>query len=178
VATRAADAFGVASARFHCATFDALDVKDFDGIYLFNPFEENLWDPIERLDETVPLSRERFAGDTVRAERMLSSVRIGTRVVTYHGFGSAMPPGFQLALRERQRSGNLELWEKTEDFPWAPQPPTRNPLSWLPGRTIRALQAACRNEGLQPHEGDRDTIEPSPDGLGVVRPVPHSQRGG
>jgi SAM-dependent methyltransferase len=147
VAERVAEAFGVTSAHFQCATFSTVDLEDFDGVYLFNPFEENLWGPVERLDETVPLSRERFARDTVRAERLLASARVGTRVVTYYGFGSVVPPGFRLALRERQRSGHLELWVKTEDIPW-PQPLARNRVSWLRGRTIRALQAAYRNEAL------------------------------
>ncbi|HEX7671031.1 MAG TPA: class I SAM-dependent methyltransferase [Polyangiaceae bacterium] len=179
VARRVAEAFGVTSARFQCTTFDAVAAKNFDGIYLFNPFEENLWGPLEVLDETVPLSRERFARDTVRAERLLTSARVGTRVVTYHGFGSVMPPGFRLTLRERQRSGNLELWVKTEDLPWAPQPPARNRLSWLRGKTIRALQAACRNEGLEPPESIPSVVEPSLGGLGVVRlALPSAQHGG
>lgn len=179
VARRVADAFGVTSARFQCATFDALDMNDFDGIYLFNPFEENLWGPIERLDETVPLSRERFARDTVRAERMLAGVRVGTRVVTYHGFGSVMPPGFRLTLRERQRAGNLELWVKTEDVPWTPPPPARNRLSWLRGRTIRSLQTAYRCEGHETLENVGGVVELSPGGSGVARLVAlSSQRGG
>lgn len=178
VARRVADAFGVTSAHFQCATFDAVDAKNCEGIYLFNPFEENLWGPIEVLDKTVPLSRERFARDTVRAERLLASARVGTRVVTYHGFGSVMPPGFRLMLRERHRSGNLELWVKTENLPWPPQPPPPHRLSWLRGKTIRALQAACRNEGMQPSESIPSVVEPTLGGLGVVRLAPPSaQRG-
>jgi SAM-dependent methyltransferase len=116
MATLAAEAFGVETVRFQCTTFDALDVRRFDGIYLFNPFEENLSDPSERLDETVPLSWERFASDTVLAERMLAGARPGTRVVTYNGFGSPLPPGFRLTVQELHGAGHLELWEKSEEL--------------------------------------------------------------
>jgi hypothetical protein len=175
MATRVAKEFGVPSARFECATFDAVEVKDFDALYFFNPFEENLWGPVDGLDETVHLSRERFARDTVRAERMLAGVRVGTRVVTYYGFGSDMPPGFRLVLRERQRSGHLELWTKTEHVPWSPPPQTPHLLSFVPGGRVRSLQAAYRNEILRREE----PIEPCPIGPSVPRINPEfPPRGG
>jgi SAM-dependent methyltransferase len=144
MATRVAAECGVPSAHFRCATFETVDVEEFDAIYFFNPFEENLWRPADRLDETVPLSRERFALDTTRAKQLLARARVGTRVVTYHGFGSNMPPGFRLDVRERQGSGCLDRWTKTEQLPWSPEPPPRHVLSWLPGAKERAEQAASR----------------------------------
>jgi SAM-dependent methyltransferase len=156
MATRAAGAFGVESARFRCAPFDTLDATSFDGIYLFNPFEENLCDPWERVDDTVLLSRERFARDTVRAECMLASSRVGTRVVTYNGFGSGMPHGFRLDLRERHGRGILELWEKTEHAPWPPRRRAWSLLHSLRVRTLRALQAAYRDEAFARRESSYD----------------------
>lgn len=163
VAQRAALTLGVTSARFECSPFDLVEVQDFDALYLFNPFEENLWDPVERLDETVPHSLERYARDTVQVEHMLARARVGTRVVTYHGFGSDIPPGFQRVLRERQRSGYLELWTKSEHVTWSPRP-VRGVSSWLPGGRIRALQAMYRAELTRGErralDGERPTGEP------------------
>jgi SAM-dependent methyltransferase len=113
VAREAACRTGVASAHFVHGTLDAVSASDFDGFYFFNPFEENLWDSDGQLDQTVPLSRERYDADVERALRMLIEARVGARVVTYHGFGNAMPGGYLLARRELHRSGFLNLWVKT-----------------------------------------------------------------
>jgi len=51
--------------------------------------------------------------DVLAAEQLLGRARVGTRVVTYHGFGGVMPDSYRLALRERCYSGLLELWVKT-----------------------------------------------------------------
>jgi hypothetical protein len=87
-------------------------VVPFDAIYLFNPFEENLCAPSERLDDTVDLSEARFKDDVRCAEELLVRARVGTRVVTYHGFGGAMPRDWHHEKREWQRSAYLDLWVK------------------------------------------------------------------
>ena len=112
-ARSAASRLGIEGARFVHGAFDTADVATYDAIYFFNPFEENLWDSEARLDDTVKLSDERFIADIEHAERLLAGARIGTRVVTYHGFGGEMPPGYCRALRERCHTGHLELWVKT-----------------------------------------------------------------
>jgi SAM-dependent methyltransferase len=114
VAREAADRVGVDGAHFIHGTFESLDVTSFDAIYFFNPFEENLWGFRGHLDDTVELSHRRFEADIARAERLLAAARVGTRVVTYHGFGGEMPPSYRLVLRERQGSGHVELWTKTD----------------------------------------------------------------
>jgi len=43
-------------------------------------------------------------------ERRLAAARPGTRVVTYHGFGGEMPPGFE---RVRRDADELSLWIRT-----------------------------------------------------------------
>jgi hypothetical protein len=40
---------------------------------------------------------------------------VGTRVVTYHGFGASPPSGYVRTSDERIGSGRLALWIKTED---------------------------------------------------------------
>src|SRR5207248_1405117 len=98
-ARTAAVRLGAEGARFLHGTFDSVDVSNFDGFYFFNPFGENLWSE-EHFDETVELSHDRFTADIERAEMLLTRARVGTRVVTYHGFGGEMPSGYRRTLRE------------------------------------------------------------------------------
>lgn len=120
VAEDARRRIAVHSAQFIRGSFDAIDVADFDAIYFFNPFEENLWESDTHLDQTVELSKERYFADVASAENMLRRARVGTRVVTYHGFGGQMPPGYDLVLREPQHTDKLELWKKSKMLPGRP----------------------------------------------------------
>jgi hypothetical protein len=112
IAEWAAKRLAVDTAHFANGTFEAIDVRSFDGIYLFNPFEENRWRFHDQLDWTVELSERRFEEDVERAERLLDRARMGTRVVTYHGFGGEMPASYRHVHREPHRSGHLDLWVK------------------------------------------------------------------
>ncbi len=112
-AIRAAERLEARSARFVVGAFEDQDVTAYDGVYLFNPFEENLWGPSDWLDDTVDLSEARFRDDVDRAIAWLSRARPKTRVVTYHGFGGTFPPDYRLEEREWCRGGFLDAWVKT-----------------------------------------------------------------
>jgi SAM-dependent methyltransferase len=80
-----------------------LDWSGFDAIYLFNPLGEMLLDStLERIQR-----RERYIETVHRVQQRLVEVTLGTRVVTYHGFGGEMPEGF--SLLQRQTAGNDQL---------------------------------------------------------------------
>jgi SAM-dependent methyltransferase len=111
IARRAAAKIGV-TPTFDAGAIDAQDAGAIDGFYLFNPFAENLCIPTDRLDATVELSEERFRSDVGATKRLFERARVGARVVTYCGFGGAMPEGFALLSRERCGGGKLELWVK------------------------------------------------------------------
>jgi Methyltransferase domain len=113
VAEDARQQIGAHSAHFVRGSFDTVDVRSFDAIYFFNPFEENLFEPDLQLDHDVHLGEERFSADVERAESLLRRARTGTRVVTYHGFGGEMPAGYDLIHRERHHADKLELWQKS-----------------------------------------------------------------
>lgn len=112
VARRAARRLGV-DVTFRRGTFAECDARHFDGVYLFNPFAENLCTSDDHIDATVELSEARYVRDIVAAVEFLHSARVGMRVVTYCGFGGDMPRGYVRVLRERC-AGTLELWIKTE----------------------------------------------------------------
>lgn len=88
-------------------------LQDIDALYFFNPFAENAFPPEDHLDHTVELSLDRALFDVELAERLLAGAKVGTRVVTYHGFGGDMPPTYTLQLTEKIRTDRLELWVKT-----------------------------------------------------------------
>ena len=119
VAEEARRRLGVQSAQFIEGSFDDVDVTDFDGIYFFNPFEENLWGAAAQLDHTVELSEARYHADIEAAKSMLSRARVGTRVVTYHGFGGDLPPSYELVLSEPIRTDKLDLWIKRDGQRWS-----------------------------------------------------------
>lgn len=112
VAREAAASFGV-DVDFRAGTLADCDPRLFDGLYLFNPFGENLCSTKDRLDDTVELGEARFRRDVAAAEDFLRGAAVGTRVVTYCGFGGIMPRGYERVARER-RGGTLELWVRTE----------------------------------------------------------------
>lgn len=112
IARQAAASFGV-EVDFRTGTLADCDPRHFDGFYLFNPFAENLCSSTDRVDDTVELTEARFRRDVRGVEDFLLGAAVGTRVVTYCGFGGTMPRGYARVSRER-RGGTIELWVKTE----------------------------------------------------------------
>jgi SAM-dependent methyltransferase len=117
-ACAAAARLSVEDARFLHGTFDTVDIATFDAVYFYNPFEENVWGRDHHVDDSVKLSHQRFIADIGGAERLLAGARVGTRVVTYHGFGGEMPPGYVRVLQEHCHSGSLEFWIKVATGCW------------------------------------------------------------
>lgn len=109
----ASDMLKVDGVEFVHGPMEALDIAEYDGVYMFNPFEENLWAPSDRLDEEVKLSFPRFFVDVALIEGLLAMAKPGTRVVTYHGFGGRIPKSYRQHVRERIHTGHLELWVKS-----------------------------------------------------------------
>jgi hypothetical protein len=100
---------GVENTEFVHADATTMDWDKYDGIYLFNPFAENLWTPI---DSTVPAEPRLFHQYVQDTKERLRAARKGTRVVTFHGFGASMPAGYRLAWREPAGADLLDLWIK------------------------------------------------------------------
>jgi hypothetical protein len=88
--------------------------NDFDAFYLFNPFEENLNEPAECIDSSIPLSQERYCRDVRLFETVLKRARVGTRVAIYQGFGGRVPGSYRLCADETIDDRSLQLWMKTE----------------------------------------------------------------
>lgn len=101
----------VANVEFIRADALELDWSAFDAFYLYNPFGEQLHDDGQLvLDRKLARDPANFVEYVTGVRQRLASARIGTRVVTYHGFGAPVPYGYDLIESHDER---LQLWVKT-----------------------------------------------------------------
>jgi SAM-dependent methyltransferase len=106
-----ASLLGASKATFLTGLFSSLDPTDYHAFYFFNPFEENDWPRPFHQPAASPIARGTFEGGVAEARAFLREARPGSRVVTYNGLGGDLPPGYELA--ERDRLGcTVELWVK------------------------------------------------------------------
>lgn len=103
------------NARFFVGDATLARLDYFDALYLFNPFEENTFDNVEQIDGTVELTFDRYRSDVQRVCVALASARIGTIVVTYHGFGGRLPRGYKLLSAEPIGSDRVCFWRKSSE---------------------------------------------------------------
>jgi len=79
---------------------------EFDAFYFYNPFTTLMLAP-----HASPFVRYATIQNTLRrVVQRLATTRVGTRVVTYHGFGGKLPEGYSLRRREPAGGDALELW--------------------------------------------------------------------
>lgn len=88
-----------------------LDWSEYDGFYFFNPFYENVVKTI-RIDDTISFNQDKFNRYIEIVRMKLSQMRVGTQVVTYHGFGGDIPDGYHSAMKEAIGSSEIEMWVK------------------------------------------------------------------
>jgi hypothetical protein len=87
---------------------------DYDGLYFYNSFAENLFDVGARMDDATELSVARFARDVQRTYARLRQARVGTRVLTFYGSSGRVPCAYELSHLEAAGAGWLRLWTKRD----------------------------------------------------------------
>ena len=90
-----------------------LSFADFDAFYIFNPFEENMFQG-HKIDSTVPLSPELFERYTSHVAAQLGERPIGTRVVTYMGYADEIPSCYD--CEAALYGDDLKLWIKNREY--------------------------------------------------------------
>jgi len=114
LANALADELAVPNVRFiHGDALD-LDWSSFDSFYFFNPFAEQSDESEFRLDRTIDVDPDNFIRCVYGAREKLASARVGTRVVTYHGFGASPPRGYEPSREDPVHCRRLQLWVKTQ----------------------------------------------------------------
>ena len=103
------------NASFVCSEAGEMPWRDFDGLYFFNPFIENLFARGDRIDGAMEMTEARFDRDVQRTEGALRASPVGTAVVTYHGMGARIPGCYEPVRSERAGSDFLRLWVKRHE---------------------------------------------------------------
>ncbi len=92
---------------------------DYDAFYLFNPFEENMFQG-HKIDSSVPLSPELFKRYTSHVATELAARPMGTRVVTYMGYADEIPACY--SCESALFRDDLKLWVKNREPDLALEP--------------------------------------------------------
>jgi predicted RNA methylase len=113
IARGAAERLGASRASFVHGNIDAFPVNGFDGIYLYNPFYEQISRYLAPIDDTLEFSEAAYRYFVRATVEKLQELASPVAVVTFNGFGGVMPRAY--AFRGDEPAGNdrLELWMKT-----------------------------------------------------------------
>ena len=112
-ATQAAKDLGFVGVEFIHGNVTDFDLSAHDAFYLFNPFEEHLFDG-HKIDRAVPLSPTLFKRYTRHVSAQLGARPIGTRVVTYMGYADDIPACYK--CEEALFGDDLKLWIKQREY--------------------------------------------------------------
>ena len=73
---------------------------------------ENLYPTAEQFDTAPELSTLRYSHDLSIFEHWLEHAKLGTSLITYHGFGGHMPNTYQLLRVLSKGTDELRFWKK------------------------------------------------------------------
>lgn len=113
VARALATRFGVGEqVTFIEGAFGAVPTPAAGAYYLFNPFNEYTIESAEAAADDISFTRETWRRDVEAMTRFLAALPVGTRVVTYNGFGRYPPRTFEQTRVDVRFRGPLRLWTK------------------------------------------------------------------
>jgi len=105
----AQNATNITNVKFIHANFNELDMDDFDHIYFYNSFSENLFH-YKPIDNLIVCSEDIYKEYLNRFYEMLQDKPSGTRVATFHCNNEYVPPSYK---RVQHVTGEaLKLWIK------------------------------------------------------------------
>jgi SAM-dependent methyltransferase len=94
---------------FLCDNITNVDFKDFDHFYFYNSFYENIEGTV-KIDYNIPYSEELYDSYNRYLYKQLNKKPAGTRLVTYHSFGSEIPKGYEVV--QTDYDDYLKYWIK------------------------------------------------------------------
>ncbi len=112
IARRSATRMGAARASFVHANVDSFAFDGFSGVYMYNPFYEQISNLVIQIDHDIEksqLSYRRFVQTTIDK---LAALPPPVSVVTFHGFGGSLAPQYEFRGDEPAGNDLLELWTK------------------------------------------------------------------
>lgn len=112
IAEQTALRFGADRATFVHASVDSFSFDGFNGVYLYNPFYEQIAKLLIQIDGTIEQSALAYVHFIRSTISKLAAMAPPVAVVTYNGFGGAMPPEYEVLGREPAGNDQLETWVK------------------------------------------------------------------
>ena len=94
---------------FICENITNVDFSAYDSFYFYNSFYENITGT-QKIDFSVKYSEELYNYYNRYLYKQLTKKPAGTRLVTYHSFGSEIPAGFEVVHTDYNEF--LKFWIK------------------------------------------------------------------
>lgn len=94
---------------FICDNITNIDFANYDNFYFYNSFYENITGT-QKIDFSVKYSEELYNYYNRYLFRQLAKKSAGTRLVTYHSFGSEIPPEYEVVHTDYNEF--LKFWIK------------------------------------------------------------------
>jgi predicted RNA methylase len=111
-AREAAVALGAERAGFVHGNVCEVDLSPFDGIYLFNPFCEQICETLPAIDDDAEFSPLIYRYYVMATMAHFERATPGTVVMTYFGYGGRMPEGYRCVHIEAAGEDKLRVWIK------------------------------------------------------------------
>ncbi len=108
-------------ARFIQGSAFTVDWRRFSCLYFYNPFDEVREGEPSRIDGSLGPSDALFRDWVALAQQKLEQLAAGTRVVTFHGMGGAMPSSYRMVEAEHVADGMLQLWVRESPASGSPE---------------------------------------------------------
>jgi predicted RNA methylase len=103
---------GADRATFVHASADSFSFEGFNGVYLYNPFYEQISRFLVQIDSAIERSRDVFRHFVNSTMNKLAAMAAPVAVVTFHGFGGLLPSGYEFRYVEPAGNDELDLWVK------------------------------------------------------------------
>jgi SAM-dependent methyltransferase len=106
---RLKDKLELTNVSFICDNITKRPFKDYDHFYFYNSFYENIEGTV-KIDYSVPYSEALYDAYNLYLYKQLNKKPAGTRLVTYHSFGSEIPKGYEIVHTDYD--DYLKFWIK------------------------------------------------------------------
>ena len=94
---------------FICDNICNIDFRKFDNFYFYNSFYENV-PGTQKIDYSIKYSEDLYNFYNRYLYKQLDNKQAGTRLVTYHSFGSEIPRGYEVVKTDY--NDFLKFWIK------------------------------------------------------------------
>jgi SAM-dependent methyltransferase len=94
---------------FICDNICNIDLTNYDNFYFYNSFYENV-PGTQKIDHSIKYSEDLYNFYNRYLYKQLTKMPTGTRLVTYHSFGTEIPKGYEIVHTDYNEF--LKFWIK------------------------------------------------------------------